>query len=666
MDRPTIQEQLREIKRAIASGDLAPALAALWTLADPRLDYALQARAAALLEQAQSAPGGAELTQGLAPVRIALAGNATMDHLVPVLRFYLARHGLRAEVHLSLFGSMRQSLLDPASDLYACQPDVVWVFASWRDLPCKAVPGATTAQADAAVADAAGECEALWRAVRTHAPRAAILQNNADAPAERVFGNLEGSAPWGRQTLLRRLNSELARRAADHPGVVVFDLDSAAAHYGRERWHDARFWHHSKHPFDLDATGLVAARGAAVVAALRGRARKCLVLDLDGTLWGGVMAEDGLEGIRLGEGAEGEAFVAFQQYCLDLQRRGIVLAVCSKNDDAVAREPFERHADMRLHLSDFAAFRANWQSKAENLRAIAADLSLGLDALVFVDDHPAERHLVRMALPEVAVPEMPADPADYVATLDRSGWFEAVGFAAEDAARAGLYRDNVQRNELRQSAATVEDFLRSLDMTATVGALDGATVGRIAQLLARTNQFHLTGRRYGEAGLRAWIGDPDRRVFWVRLADRFGDNGLIAAVLLCREKEGAQVGAHAAGDTLRVDNWAMSCRVLTRGVEEFIACEILATARALGCRRIVGEYVASNRNALVSGLYEHLGFRPLAENTAADASSSAATGNAPHPEAVAGTTRWELALDGPPPVWPHVIRRREEREKSEG
>lgn len=636
MDRPAIQEQLREIKRTIASGDWAPALASLWTLADPRLDYALQARAAALLQQAQSALSGAEWPQGLAPVRIALAGNATMDHLAAVLPFWLARHGLRAEVRLSPFGSMRQSLLDPGSNLYAFQPDVVWVFASWRDLPCEAAPGATPAQADAAVAAAAGECEALWQAIRTHAPRATILQNNADAPAERLFGNLEGSSSWGRQTLLRRLNAELARRATGHPGVVVFDLDAAAAHHGRERWHDARFWHYSKHPFDLDATGLVAARGAAVIAALRGRARKCLVLDLDGTLWGGVVAEDGVEGIRLGEGADGEAFVAFQQYCLDLQRRGIVLAVCSKNDDRVAREPFERHADMRLRLSDFAAFRANWQSKAENLRAIAADLALGLDALVFVDDHPAERHLVRMALPEVAVPEMPADPADYVATLDRSGWFEAVAFSAEDAARAGLYCDNAQRTELRQSAATVEDYLRSLDMTVTVGALDGATVGRIAQLLARTNQFHLTGRRYGEAELRAMIGDPDRRVLWVRLADRFGDNGLIAAVLLCHENE-----------ALRVDNWAMSCRVLTRGVEEFTAGEILAAARALNCRRIVGEYVASDRNALVSGLYEHLGFRPL-------------------PEDADGVTRWELDLAGPPPAWPHFIRRREEERKVKG
>jgi FkbH-like protein len=333
-------------------------------------------------------------------------------------------------------------------------------------------------------------------------------------------------------------------------------------------------------------------------------AKKCLVLDLDNTLWGGVIGDDGLAGIKLGSDADGEAFVAFQLFIKALQQRGIILAVCSKNDPETAAGVFRDHPDSVLRLEDFSVFVANWDNKADNIRDIAARLNIGLDALVFVDDNAQERDIVRRHLPEVAVVDLPDDPSGYIAALAEGRWFEAASFCLEDLERSRYYAENAQRAVVRSDYVDMDAYLDSLRMTAIIGAADSFHLPRMAQLIGKSNQFHLTGTRYGAAELAAIAARPDWFVRHIRLADRFGDNGLIACLALRRDHR-----------TLHIDTWVMSCRVLGRTVEAFIAHQILALALANGCDRIVGCYVRSAKNNLVAGLYQRLGFDP-AEATA--------------------------------------------------
>ena len=396
--------------------------------------------------------------------------------------------------------------------------------------------------------------------------------------------------------MIQRLNIALAERALED-NVALFDLNNAASIFGLLRWHEERHWHQSKQPFAPDAFGLVAFQCARFLGAMKGTAKKCVVLDLDNTLWGGVIGDDGLDGILLGNGAEGEAFVAFQEYLKSLVDRGILLAVCSKNEEAAAQEPFLKHPAMRLRLDDIVCFRANWENKANNLRQVAATLNIGLDSLVFVDDNPCERELVRSLVPEVTVPEMPADPSEYPATLASGCYFEAAFLSKEDMAKTRQYQENAQRETARGVASDIGEFLRDLEMEADCGPADTFYLPRMTQLLAKTNQFHPTTTRTSEAELTALAADPRAWVHWFSLRDRFGDHGLVSVVVLRLED-----------DAMAIDSWAMSCRVFSRGLEELIFLEIARASRNLGVRRLIGRYLPTSKNQSVANLYERLGF----------------------------------------------------------
>jgi FkbH-like protein len=575
-------------KAEVCAGNHQAAFALLRDLIAPEDSFIDQSRVARCLSAIDLAAAG------LRPLRLALVAGSTVDHFAGVLRFWLARAGFATELTITPFDTAVQSVLDRDSALYRSAPDVVWLFGTFRDVDVAVAPNADIAAADAAVERAVAARRALWATLHQRLP-ALVIDNNADIPAEDAFGNLAGAAPWGRRTLLRRYNAELA--AAASSGTVIFDLDHIASLHGKRRWSDPRYWFHSRHAFALDASGLVAHAASRLIAGARGLGKKCLVLDLDNTLWGGVVGDDGLDGIALGGGAEGEAFVAFQHFVKALKERGVILAACSKNDPEVAEAVFRDHPDSVLRLDDFAVFSAHWGNKADHLRDIAERLNIGLDAIVFADDNPVERDIVRRHLPQVEVVEMPEDPAFFTGTLAGSGWFETVAFSAEDRERGRYYAENARRDAARNEFVDMDSYLQSLEMTARVGSADPLYLPRIAQLINKSNQFHLTGTRYSEPEIAAIAGRPDWFVRHFRLRDRFGDNGLIACLVLRRQD-----------DALHIDTWVMSCRVLGRSVEEFIVNEVRAIALANGCERIVGRYLRSPRNGMVAGLYDRLGF----------------------------------------------------------
>jgi len=551
----------------------------------------------------------------LKPIRIAILSSATVDHISEMVRLWLACEGFAAQFYIAPFDSVVSTILDKDSELYAFRPEIVWIFTTGRDLRIDMPPGSAVDAVDEAVAAELDMVQGLWMELAKNCS-ALVIQNNADSPAIDIFGNFEGSVGWSRRSIIRKFNSGLADRASG--GVVIFDYDHLSSLYGKSRWFEYRHWHHSKQPMSFDAMGMVGFAFARTVAAVKGTAKKCVVLDLDNTLWGGVIGDDGLNGIKLGNGATGEAFSQVQDYFQSLKQRGVILAVCSKNEAANAREPFEKHPDMKLKLDDIAEFVANWSNKADNIRAIAENLNIGLDSMVFVDDNPVERDLVRQYLPMVAVPELSEDPADYVGLVHRQRYFETVAFSQEDAVRTDYYRANAQRRDLQGSFTDQAQFQESLLMEAETGLTDGIYLARSAQLVNKSNQFHLTGTRYSEAELSAFqaAGDWICRHFILR--DRFGDNGLISVVLMRHD-----------GPALVIDTWVMSCRVLGRGMEEFIANEIARVAHDRGCEVIRGRYVPSKKNKLVAQLYHRLGFEKVGE---AD-----------------GTTDWVRSAN--PPVW---------------
>lgn len=557
----------------------------------------------------------------LKPFRLGLLGNGTLDLLAPALVASAARHGILLEVVKADYDQVVQEALSPESGINQAKPDAVLVALDLRGLPMRTTPGdlaGVRANVDAGMACLNAIREGFGR----NSGAVCIVQTLAPPP-ETLFGGLDRAVPGTAADLVDQFNRALVDSIPDTRDVLL-DVAALAATVGLGAWHSPAQWNLAKLPFSDTFVPLYAEHVARLIGALRGRSRRCLILDLDNTVWGGVIGDDGLEGIKVAQGdATGEAHLAVQRLALELRGRGIVLAVSSKNTDAVARSPFAQHPEMLLKETHFAVFQANWNDKATNIKAIADELALGLESMVFLDDNPVERGLVRRLLPEVAVPELPDDPSLFARTLAAAGYFEAVAFSDEDRKRAAMYDDNARRVQLQRQVGDVDAYLASLDMVITFQPFDATGRARISQLINKSNQFNLTTRRYTEADVAAAQDDPDTFTLQVRLADMFGDNGMIS-VVICR-----RLGA----DAWEIDTWLMSCRVLGRKVEAMVLREVLAEARAAGIARLVGVYRPTDRNAMVRDHYGKLGF------TLVD-------------EAADGETRWELPVATDVPAAP--------------
>ncbi len=554
----------------------------------PALDYSSHLRLHKIISRMP--PG-----KGPGTLKLAILGGPTTTQLCWLVQNFLWSQGLDAEIFEGEYGLFRQSVLFPDARLDAFCPQIVFFATGCRDLPEGTIASMVEADFHGWVVAEAEKWGQLWQLAHERWS-AQIIQNLFEIPPWGVYGHYIHQVRVSRERALQELNQALLAGAPAH--VIFHDLQMLVLEEGARQWFDPRFYHEAKMPCGPECLPTYAHSVASRVLAARGKSKKVLVLDLDNTLWGGVVGEVGIGGIRIGQGsAEGESFLSIQKYAKALSARGILLAICSKNDLNNAKEPFEKITEMPLCLADFSSFRANWDNKADNLRSMAEELSLGLDSFVFVDDNPAERALVRRFLPQVAVPDLPPDPADYVQALARHRFFETVALTEEDAKRSDFYRQNRQRKQMELSHADLGSFLRSLDMHARVESIGPANLERSTQLINKSNQFNLTTRRYTLGEIKDKAESQDWATFTISLRDTMGDNGLIS-VLMARQED----------EDLAIDTWVMSCRVLQRGVEQLAMDILIGEAQKRGCRRLTGCYVPTPKNQMVSSLYETLGF----------------------------------------------------------
>jgi FkbH-like protein len=562
--------------------------------------YSFFARTEKLCRRVAAETAAASLRQ----CRVAVLGTSTTSFLIPVLQALCLRDRIHAAFYEGLFGAMQQEILDPQSGLARFQPNVVLLGMNWRDLQLEAVTPDPARWIDDFVASLQTSWSRLSEAFGCH-----VVQHAFDYPAAEPYGYLAGSLPGGRLRLIEQLNLRLREVAPPH--VSVLDVPAVQRECGAAVWSDPMAWaHYRQHPANAALPALAEAQAAHLHAVL-GLTRKVLVTDLDHTLWGGVIGEDGLAGIKIGPGSPaGEEYLRLQRYLLDLKNRGILLVVCSKNNPDDARLPFEQHQGMALRLDDFAVFRANWEDKAANIRAAAQELSLGLDSFVFLDDNPLEREWVRTSLPQVAVVELGPNVFHYVHDLDRARYFHALSLSSEDLQRAGQYRIEAQRESLRASTASLEEFLSQLQLRAAVLPVSDAHLARVTQLINKTNQFNLTSRRYTEGQVKHIAADPSCWAAAFEMSDRMGSYGLIG-VMLCRPAGGP-------APAWEVDTWLMSCRTLGRQMERFMFDRLLEAARERGIRRLIGVYRPTQKNVLVRDLYEKLGWEPAAKSSDED------------------------------------------------
>jgi FkbH-like protein len=546
----------------------------------------------------KSAPSGfaAEARQsGLAQVRILVLSASTASHISDALIGTAIRFKFLLDVTIAEYEEPEPWLERNRRELKENPFDFVLVASDNRMLKLTSPLGDEAAAEqiiDAAVARIARVAEVAGAATG----RPVILQTLAGDPdATRL--NMDLGLPGSPRYLASEFNRRLVQQARQQSRLVL-DVSALASLVGDAAWSAGRYWYAAKYPFATAMIPLYADNLMRILAAQMGRSRRVLVLDLDNTMWGGIVGDDGIEGLALGNGSPlGEAHSALQRMALSLKERGIILCVSSKNDEAIALDAFRNHPEMTLREDDIVAFRVNWDDKAANIKAISDAIDLGLDCFVFLDDNPAERKRVRDALPSVAVPELPEDPGDWLPVLQAAGYFEQAGFSKEDQLRAGFYKANALRAAQMERIGDHNDYLLSLGMTLSIAPFDSAGRKRISQLISKSNQFNLTTRRYSEAEIAAMQSNADVFAIQARLEDMFGDNGMISAVI-CRQ----------TGQSWEVDTWIMSCRVLGRRVEEALLEYLVQQARLRGISEIIGRYIPTARNRLVRDHYSGLGF----------------------------------------------------------
>lgn len=557
--------------------------------------------AANLVRQRQTLKKELLKQTNLLQTRVAILGGSTTAEVKNMLELFLLANGFQPTFYESGYNRYSEDVLFENPNLWNFKPDIVFIHTSWRNVSEFPELMETEEAVQARLQHELGRFESIWNKIEKDLG-ALIIQNNFDLPSLRPLGNLEASESFGRVNFLLQLNAEFASYARKNARFLINDVHYLSAQVGLAEWFSHTYWYNFH--MALSPTGTVALTHnvAGIIKSVYGKSKKCLVLDLDNTLWGGIVGDDGVQNLVLGKDHPvGEAYLDFQRYVKELQRRGVILAVCSKNDPENAKDGFS-HPDSLLKVEDFSAFKANWNPKPDNIREIAADLNIGLDSIVFVDDNPAERALVADQLPEVAVPEVGADVSGFAAALEQERHFEVHKLVQDDLNRAAFYSSNARRDALQARFRDYGEFLASLEMAAEISAFSPVYLERITQLINKTNQFNLTTRRYTIAEVEAIAQDPALITLYGRLADKFGDNGLVSVLI-----------GRVVDKTVELDLWLMSCRVLNREMEFAMFDALVEQCQERGIQKILGFYIPSKKNSMVAGHYAGLGFTRVSE-----------------------------------------------------
>lgn len=536
--------------------------------------------------------------------RIAVLCGSTVDDIKNILELFLLDAGIRPRFYQSEYNKFYEDAVFGNAELDEFQPDIIIVFTSMVNIIERPALGDGYDEVKEKLRMEMGRFTRIWEELTKRFPAAVIIQNNMDLSYETGLGSLDAAEHYGLTRFIESLNRDFADYAVSHENFFLHDLHGLAARIGLLKWHDRFQYYAYKLAMSYDVIPEVSLGLAKIIKGLLGKNKKCLVLDLDNTLWGGIIGDDGMEHIEIGhETPTAEAYTAFQEYVLKLKERGVILAVCSKNEEDIAKSGFN-HPDSVLHVEDFVSFHANWKAKNINLRIIAEEINIGTDSLVFIDDNPAERQLVRDTMPEVAVPEVdPVDVFSYIRAIEGAGFFEPVTISEDDRKRNESYRENIQRRSLEESMKTYDDFLQSLEMEAEIDGFRSVYYDRIAQLTNKSNQFNLTTRRYTRADIEQMANDQHYITLYGRLRDKFGDNGLISVVI-----------GEKIDDSLHIRLWLMSCRVLKRGMEQMMLDALAARAAADGCKELIGYYYKTAKNKMVSDLYAVFGFEKIMQS----------------------------------------------------
>lgn len=549
---------------------------------------------------------------GLPKIKLALAGDTATQLLATAIRGTGAVRGYNIDLFEAEYNQVEQQMLIPTSDLHQFNADFIVVFQSTHklgELHSQLSAEKQLALADDRLAFLTTICE------NPDLQRKKIIYFNYPEIGDTVFGSYANKVDSSFTFQVRKLNYELMLLSEKYQNLFICDVAELQNKFGRDRMFAPNTYTSTEMVFRMDVLPYVASRVMDIVCAIKGQFKKCLILDLDNTLWGGVIGDDGLEGIQLGHGLGiGKMFTEFQMWIKKLKQRGIIICVASKNNEDTAKEPFEKHPDMVLKLEDIAVFQANWETKVDNIRTIQQILNIGFDSMVFLDDNPFERNMVRENIPGITVPELPEFPEDYLEYLYSLNLFETASYSNLDKDRTKQYQVEAQRVSLSKTFTNEADFLKSLNMVSVVSGFTKFNIPRVAQLSQRSNQFNLRTVRYTDADIEALANDPSVIDLSFTLEDKFGDNGLIAVVIMKPLNK----------ETLFVDTWFMSCRVLKRGMENFTLNTMVQKAKEAGYKRIIGEYLPTPKNAMVAEHYPQLGFTKIESRE---------------------TTQWELVLE---------------------
>ena len=532
-------------------------------------------------------------------LKVSLVGDTSTQFLATAIKGMGVERGYSIDLFEAEFSQVERQFMDPTSDLYEFDADMIVVFQSTHKLSehHSLLPiDQQISLADDRLNFVASICE------NPALTNKKIIYFNYPEIEDTVFGSYANKVTSSFSYQVRKLNYELMNLSQQYPNLFICDIAGLQNKLGRDVMFASNVYTSTEMVLSIDALPYVASRVMDVVCAIKGQFKKCLILDLDNTLWGGVIGDEGLEGIQLGHGLGiGKAFTEFQMWVKKLKQRGIIICVASKNNEETAREPFKKHPDMVLKLDDIAVFQANWETKVDNIRTIQSILNIGFDSMVFLDDNPFERNMVRENIPGITVPELPQDPGDYLEYLYSLNLFETASYSNADKDRTKQYQVEAKRISLSKTFTNEADFLKSLNMVSTVSGFTKFNTPRVAQLSQRSNQFNLRTIRYTEADIAGMAEDPDVINLSFTLEDKFGDNGLIAVVIMKKQNS----------ETLFVDTWFMSCRVLKRGMENFILNTMVERAKAVGYKKIIGEYLPTPKNKMVENHYTMLGFTKI-------------------------------------------------------